>query len=152
MTTKNDSKYILKIVDESTFDEVFSTEFSRNKIFIWLSSLFVGSIIIALLILAFTPLKYYIPGYGSPKTEKEAIALKNKLDSLTLILNEQQSYVSNVRAAITGKNNKVRDTTLLDMKRVKKEDMNSILPKPEEIKKDAAASLKKEKNGKKQTK
>jgi len=145
---KTSAAYRLKIVDENSFEEIFSTDISRGRIYIFLSTLFVGSVLITLAILLLTPLKYYIPGYGSRKTEKEAILLKHQIDSLGKMVAEQQTYTSNIKAIINGKYKGVKDTTLLDLKKVTTEDMRSILPKAEEIKKDAATSLKKMNNGK----
>jgi hypothetical protein len=143
---KSSSSYKLKIIDQSNLDEVFSTDLSRGKIYTFLSSMFVFTVIVTVLVLVFTPLKFYIPGYGNNKAQKEAMQLKIQLDSLSRLVTEQQTYADNVKAAINGDFNGVRDTTLLDLKKVETEDMNSILPNAEEIRKDAAASLKKSKN------
>lgn len=143
---KSAEKYTLKIIDKNSLDEVYATEMSRNKLILWLSSVFAICLLIAFLVMSLTAVKYYIPGYGSATTEKEILSLKKDLDSLSMLVNEQQTYLLHVKAAIIGKNPKAKDTTLLDMKKVQKEAMSNILPKPEVLKKEAAAALKKEKN------
>lgn len=142
---KSTAAYKLKIVDENSLEEVFSTDLSRGKIYTFLSTLFVASVIITVLILVLTPLKYYIPGYGSAKAQKQSVILKRQLDSLSVQVAEQQAYAANIKAIINGDYKGYKDTTKLDMKKVKTEDMNNIMPDASEIKKDAAASLKKEK-------
>ncbi|HTN45402.1 MAG TPA: hypothetical protein VL098_03580 [Flavipsychrobacter sp.] len=136
------SSYKLKIVDEDSLEEVFSTKLSRSRFYIFISTLFVTSVIITVSILFFTPLKYYIPGYGSNKAQKELVHLRMQLDTLNVMIKEQERFNKTVRSIITGDFKGVKDTTLLDIKRVTNEDMNSIMPKAEDVKKDAAKELK----------
>ena len=148
-SSSNHSAYKLKIIDENTLDEVYSTDLSKTKIYTFLSSLFVFTAIITVLLIVFTPLRFYIPGYGSNKAQKEALILKRQLDSLGVLVKEQQAYTANIKTIINGGYKGIKDTMALDMKKVKAEDMNSIMPDADDIKKDAAATLKKEspKNG-----
>lgn len=138
------SSYRLKIVDENHTEEVFSMDLSRWRIYTFFSSLFVVMVVLTTLVIVFTPLKYYIPGYGSINAKKDALMLKTQLDSLSNIVKEQQIYTANIKAVINGKFDGIKDTAMLDMKKVKTEDMNSILPDADDIMKDAAATLKKE--------
>jgi len=141
---KKKSSYTLKIIDETSLDTVFSMNLSRGKIYTFLSTLFVVSVVITVCVLIFTPLKYYIPGYGSNKTRMQTIQLKKDYDSISKMVIEQQAYAENIRNIINGSYNGVKDTTKLDMKKVKSEDMNSIIPKPAEIKKEATTQLKRQ--------
>ena len=79
---KQRSVYTLKIIDENSMEEVVSVGLTRGRIYTFLSTLFVVSVILTVLILVVTPLKYYIPGYGSNKTHLQAISLKKEIDSL----------------------------------------------------------------------
>lgn len=142
------SSYKLKIVDETRLEEVFSMDLSRWRIYTFFSSLFVLMAVLTTLVIVFTPLKYYIPGYGSKNAQKEAIALKVRLDSLSNAVKEQQVYTANIKAMINGKFDGIKDTTMLDLKKVNTEDMNSILPDAEDIMKDAAAAMKKQNKSK----
>ncbi|HQE12433.1 MAG TPA: hypothetical protein PLQ78_06775 [Flavipsychrobacter sp.] len=141
---KQRSVYTLKIIDENSMEEVVSVGLTRGRIYTFLSTLFVVSVILTVLILVVTPLKYYIPGYGSNKTHLQAISLKKEIDSLQRLVAYQQDYTDNIKAIINGNFKGVKDTTRLDMKKVNTEDMNSILPNSNEIKKDATATLKKQ--------
>ncbi len=142
------ASYKLKIMDEQHSEEVFSMALSRWKIYTFFSSLFVIMAVFATLVIVFTPLKYYIPGYGNKNARKEAVLLKTQLDSLSNLVKEQQIYTENIKAVINGKFNGIKDTAMLDMKKVKAEDMNNVLPDAEDIQKDAAATLKKQNKSK----
>lgn len=74
----------------------------------------------------------------------QTIQLKKEYDSISKMVREQQAYSENIRNIINGSYNGIKDTTKLDMKKVKSEDMNSILPKPAEIKKEATTQLKRQ--------
>ena len=142
------ASYKLKIVDENQLEEVFSMELSRWKIYTFFSSLFVLMAILTTLVIVYTPVKYYIPGYGNRKAQQQTLELKKQLDSLSTVVKEQEIYTANIKAVINGKYNGIKDTTLLDLDKVNTEDMNSIMPDAEDIKKDAAATLKKESKSK----
>ena len=69
------NKYRLVILKEDSYEEKFSYRLSGLNIFL-LSSLLAGAIIsVTTSLIAFTPLKEYIPGYDS--TSLRANAVKN---------------------------------------------------------------------------
>ena len=58
-------KYRLVLLDESTFEERFSMALSRLNVFVVIGTTTVTLIIGTLLLVAYTPLREYIPGYAS---------------------------------------------------------------------------------------
>lgn len=143
--------YRVVFIDDESLDEVASYRLTMRKLYIVLSTAFVVSIIAVVSVLLLTPLKYYIPGYGNDKARVQVIRLKQQVDSLSDLVTAQNKYEENIRQVIAGEVPKHRDTAMLDLKQVRKEAMNSILPMPE-IKKDVARSIRQEnrKNEKKQ--
>ncbi|MEI8279583.1 MAG: hypothetical protein WCG87_07440 [Bacteroidota bacterium] len=139
-------------IDDESLDEVASFRLTKRNVYVVASTLFVVIVTITVSILLFTPLKYYIPGYGSNSTRMQTIKLKQRVDSLSDLVAAQQTYEANINKAIAGKYQVTKDTNTLDMNKVRKEAMNSILPKPEEIKKDAIESVKKENKKSKKSK
>ena len=116
------------------------------------STLFVLTVVKTFTILLFTPLKYYIPGYGNNKTYQQVVRLKQNVDSLADLVSAQQAYAANIRNVITGNYKGPADTTLLDMEKVKRDAIKSILPPPDVIKQQAIQSVKKEAKAKSQKK
>lgn len=96
------TKNRLVILNEETFEEIFSLKLTLMNVFL------VGSlgafviIFVTTYIIAFTPLKEYIPGYSSSKLKQEATNLALKSDSLTTILQNNELYLRSVRRALTG--------------------------------------------------
>ncbi|WP_373862907.1 peptidase [Flavobacterium flevense] len=54
-------------------------------------------------IIAFTPLREFIPGYSSTKLKKDATELALKSDSITNLLKQNQAYISSIQKVLTGK-------------------------------------------------
>ena len=76
------NRYRLVVINEKTFNEEFSLRLSRLNIILTsillIAFIFIGSIFLV----AYTPLKEFIPGYTSTKLRKEAIRNSFLLDSL----------------------------------------------------------------------
>lgn len=129
--------YRMVFIDDESLEEVASFRLTKRSVYILFSMLFVSTIAVTVCILLFTPLKYYIPGYGDNKTRMRVLEMRRTVDSLSDQLGAQQARAENIRQVINGSFDGVTDTTLLDVAKVRHEDMNSIIPKAEEIKEKA---------------
>lgn len=96
------NKRRLIVLNEDTFEETFSLKLNLMNVFIvtMLSAIFL--IGITTYIIAFTPLRQYIPGYTSTELKREALSLAIKSDSLENIIKENNAYISSVRKVLTG--------------------------------------------------
>lgn len=95
-------KYRLVILNESTFEEKLSFKLSRLNVFVTGSFLIIGLIGITALLIAFTPLREYIPGYASTKLKKQATNLTYTTDSLLRTLENTNTYLDNIRMVLRG--------------------------------------------------
>ncbi len=138
------TNYRLVFIDDESLEEVASYKLTMRKLYILLCSLFVVVAIITLSLVMFTPIKYYIPGYAGGRTRMEMIKLKHSVDSLSDLVAAHEAYQENLRSVITGKTPVKRDTTLLDLKKTRREEMNSLLPESNILMKQAARSVKKD--------
>ncbi len=96
------TKNRLVILNEETFAEVFSLRLTLMNVFVVAS---VGALLIIFVttyIIAFTPLREYIPGYASTKLKKDATELALKSDSLTNALKKNEAYIISIRKILTG--------------------------------------------------
>ncbi len=95
-------KFRLLLLNEDTFEEHFSIRLSRLNIFIIggiFSILLVASTI---LLIAFTPLKEYIPGYDSTKLRRQATKLSYQADSLKRKITILRDYTTSIQAVLNG--------------------------------------------------
>jgi hypothetical protein len=113
------NRYRLVIMNEDTFEEVVAFKLSRLSVYIGLSTLFVILVGLTVALIAFTPLKLYIPGFGDAKQAKEYKSLKVKADSIEQTLIYKQQYIDNIEKILKG--NVVKfDTTRLKIKQIEK--------------------------------
>ncbi|MEJ2584233.1 MAG: M23 family metallopeptidase [Robiginitalea sp.] len=95
-------KYRLVILNESTFEEKVSFKLSRLNVFVSGTLLAVGLIAFTTLLIAFTPLREYIPGYSSTALKRQATELTYKTDSLVNVLEYTNRYLENIRKVLRG--------------------------------------------------
>ncbi|QHS60389.1 hypothetical protein [Chitinophaga agri] len=96
------NRYRLVIMNDNTYEEVTSFKLSRMSVYIALSTLFVLLVTITVATVVFTPLRYYIPGYGDLKQRREFIRLKMRTDSLESAINARDKYLDNIKQVISG--------------------------------------------------
>lgn len=96
------TKNRLVILNENTFEEIFSLRLTLMNVFVVASLGAITIIFITTFIIAFTPLREYIPGYSSQKLRKEATELAIKSDSLTRALNKNEAYLQSVVKVLNG--------------------------------------------------
>ncbi len=95
-------KYRLVVLNEDTFEERFSFKLSRLSVFVF-SAIFAILLIAATTVLiAFTPLREYIPGYSSVALKKKATLLTYKTDSLQRVLAINEQYLASIQKVLTG--------------------------------------------------
>lgn len=92
----------LVVLNDDTFEEIFSLKLNLMNVFIviTLSSIFLISI--TTYIIAFTPLREYIPGYTSTKLRQNAINLAVMSDSLDFEINKNQRYIRSIQDVLKG--------------------------------------------------
>jgi murein DD-endopeptidase MepM/ murein hydrolase activator NlpD len=96
------TKNRLVILNEETFEELFSFKLNLMNVFVGLTSLSIFLIAITTYIIAFTPLREYIPGYASTKLKREATANAIKSDSLQKLMDENSIYIASIKKVLTG--------------------------------------------------
>lgn len=95
-------KYRMVVINEDTFQEKVTFKLSRLNVFILTGVLSVLLIALTSLIIAYTPLREYIPGYAPVGLEKKASDLIIRIDSLEQELKVNNLYISTIQDALTG--------------------------------------------------
>jgi murein DD-endopeptidase MepM/ murein hydrolase activator NlpD len=96
-------KYRLVLLNDQTLEEKLSIRLSRLNVFIVLGSLTIFLIFITTYIIAFTPLREYIPGYASVTSQKAVYEIQLRADSLEVAMREKDLYLENIKNIIAGK-------------------------------------------------
>jgi len=109
------NKYRLVVMNDDTFEEVITFKLSRISVYIALSTTFILLVGLTICLLVFTPLKYYIPGYGNKKSLTQLQLLKTRTDSLEQAIKFKEQYFDGVRKAFLGNGTMVLDSTAINV-------------------------------------
>lgn len=95
-------KYRLVILNEDTFEEKLSFRLSRMNVFVVSGMIAIILIFLTTYLIAFTPLKEYIPGYNSTNVQGELYELQIRADSLEKAFRSKDLYIENMKNVLTG--------------------------------------------------
>jgi len=96
------TKNRLVILNEDTFEEIFSLRLTLMNVFVVATLGALLIIFITTFIIAFTPLREFIPGYASTQLKKDATELALKSDSLSQALKKNEAYIQSIKKILTG--------------------------------------------------
>lgn len=96
------NKFRLVILNDETFEERFSFRLSRLNVFITVGITAIILIVLTIFLIAFTPLREYIPGYTDVTLSRRVNALLRKTDSLEKVTAQKNIYVEHIKSIIEG--------------------------------------------------
>ncbi|MBP6659400.1 MAG: M23 family metallopeptidase [Chitinophagales bacterium] len=109
--------YRFQIVDEKTYDVKFVFELKPLNILIGIGLALAFFTVLNFLFIAYTPLKQYIPGYGSSSGNREIVNLSVKTEELGDKLKSNEKYLVNLKNILNDK--VVVDEVKKDIKKIK---------------------------------
>ncbi len=112
---RTSNTYRLVIMNEDTYDEVVAFRLSRTSVYIGFSVSFILLVGLTIALIAFTPLKYYIPGYGTKESQTALQLLKIRTDSLEQTLHYKEQYLEGIKKVLSEGNAKQLDTIPLKL-------------------------------------
>jgi hypothetical protein len=107
-------------MNDDTYEEVATFKLNRLSVYIALCTIFVVLVGLTVALIVFTPLKYYIPGYGSQAERNEMVNMKIRADSLEQQLKYREAYWENVKQILSGDVPEKRDTVSLQVPALEK--------------------------------
>lgn len=96
------AKFRLVIMNDTTFEERFSLMLSPMNIFIWFGSFIILLVVLTTLIIAYTPLREFIPGYPDSDDRKQAQRNEIRADSLEKELGKYDAYLRDINILLSG--------------------------------------------------
>ena len=95
-------KYKLTSTNEKTLEEIVGIHVSKlNGVSVLLSAVTV-IFLIASLIIVFTPLRNYLPGYMNTEVREQVVTNALRADSLQWLMERQRMYIMNIQDIISG--------------------------------------------------
>ena len=92
----------ISTINEDTFEERLSFKLTRLNVFVLSSIMAIFLVIATIILIAFTPLREYIPGYSSTALKLKATELNYKTDSLQQVLAMNERYYSSIKRVLQG--------------------------------------------------
>ena len=96
------TKNRLVVLNEDSFEEIFSLRLTLMNVFVTATIGAIVIITVTTFIIAFTPLREYIPGYSSSRLRRDATRLALKADSLSNALQKNEAYLKSVVKVLNG--------------------------------------------------
>ncbi len=95
-------KYKLVILNEQTYEEALSIRLSRLNVFTLVGVSAIVLIVLVTLLIAFTGLREYIPGY--PDANQRLLIVRNaqRVDSLYVQLEKRNRFINNMQRIVSG--------------------------------------------------
>ena len=113
--SKLKNKYRFSIYNDQTFEEVWFLRLSRLNVIAFFGGFTFLLIALVTVLIAFTPLREFIPGYPDTSTRRAIVENALKVDSLQDQLDQWQNYLTSLKAIVNGENPPVlqakKDTT-----------------------------------------
>ena len=107
------NRYRLVIMNDHTYEEVVTFKLTRISVYVVSCFLFVLLVGLTSALIVFTPMKYYIPGFGSQSQRRELTKLRIRTDSLERQMRFREVYWNNVRNVLAGKSSVILDTNII---------------------------------------
>ncbi|MCB9071582.1 MAG: M23 family metallopeptidase [Prevotellaceae bacterium] len=101
-------KYRVSILNENTLEEAFHLRLSRLSVFLFTGTFALVSFLVLSLLIFFTPIKHFLPGFADSSIRTELITETMRVDSLTQTLALQQKQMKVIKDILAG--NIVLDT------------------------------------------
>lgn len=102
LVEKLQNKYRLVLSTADTYQEVWGMYLSKLNFLVVLGVFFLVVIALSFLLIFFTPIKEFIPGYTSAGITQQVVANALKADSLAREIRQWDGYLMNLRTVLSG--------------------------------------------------
>ena len=96
------SKFRLALIDDRTHQHLLNIHFTRTSFAVAIISILVVLTAIIYSIIAFTPVRTFIPGYPDAHSKRAAIQNAMRIDSLENVIYRWELYSENLRRVVEG--------------------------------------------------
>jgi len=97
------NKFRLVVMNDQTLEEKFSLRLTPMNILVFGGTFAISLIVVTLYLIAFTPLREYVPGYTDVHLRRNVLAVASKADSLQYQMEAQERYLANLLDVLENK-------------------------------------------------
>lgn len=95
-------KYRFSVYNDKTYKQLWQIRLSKLEALILLNVIIVAIIAFVIVMIAFTPLREFIPGYPSDKTRSEIVYNALRADSLETVISKWEFQLANLNRIVEG--------------------------------------------------
>ena len=110
---RNNRKYRAALIDAVSHERLWSIVFTRPAFIAAAISLLVLLLVIFYLLIAFTPLRTFIPGYPDAQARRQAVQNAIRIDSLETQILQWELYTENLKKVVAGEEPLLLDSLIL---------------------------------------
>ena len=99
---KNSRNYRLSLIDAVSHERLWSVRFTKPIFIGALVSGIVVAMVVFFVLVAYTPLRTFIPGYPDAQTRRQAVPNALRIDSLQTRILQWELYTENLRRIVAG--------------------------------------------------
>ncbi len=92
----------ITLVDDMTHKQLWVVKFTRTSLFLFIISVITVVAAVSYSVIAFTPVRTFIPGYPDAHTKRAAINNAIKIDSLQSVIYTWMFYADNLKKVLDG--------------------------------------------------
>lgn len=137
------NRFRFVILNDETFEEKFSLTLTKRNVWIFLSVSTFTLVFLTSAAIIYTPLKYFIPGFGDYNYRSQIIQLQFKTDSLQTAMESRTAWIDNLVNIASGNIDTTQPTAKTEQK-VDKSSFHLSEPTPDET--DLRKQVEKEEN------
>ena len=100
--TPKGEHFRISLIDDQSHKQLWVMRFSRTGLFVVILSTITVILAVSWSVIAFTPLKTFIPGYPDAHTKRAAINNAIRIDSLQNVIHTWMFYTDNLKKVIAG--------------------------------------------------
>ncbi len=110
---KKSRNFRLILEEAASHERIFSLRFSQPQLVVGLISAVVLVVVGMFCLIAYTPIRSFIPGYPDTRTRREAVQTALRIDSLQTRILQWELYTENLRRVVAGEDPIRLDTLIL---------------------------------------
>ena len=122
---KKDRSFRLALVDAVSHERIWSFRYTRTAMIIAIVSAFVLLVVGMYCLIAYTPVRSFIPGYPGAISRRQAVQNALRIDSLETRILQWELYAENLRRVVSGAEPIRMDSLILETKGVSREQVNA---------------------------
>lgn len=122
------SKFRLAVIDDRSHKHLFNVHFTKTGFFVAIVSLLVVLTALIYSLIAYTPVRTFIPGYPDAHSKRAAIQNAMRIDSLENVIYRWELYSENLRRVVEGEEPLKIDSIInaSSRKEMSKEEMSEL--------------------------